>query len=170
MIRLEPVEAERVADHLDELAAVWQGITEERLRTIIPRHTGRPCFRFLVARSDDGTLAGFTYGYLGGPDQWWHDIVAKAMTEEQRQRWLPPGHFEFVELHVRADLQRRGIGGRLHDALLEGLEGPAAVLSTQVDNGAALSLYRGRGWAVVVPRLHFTPGGTAFCVMGLDLA
>ncbi len=156
-------------DYAPELTEVWGGITEERLQEILSRHSARNGFRFLAARAEDARLAGFAYGYLGGPGQWWHDIVAKAMTREQRERWLAPGHFEFVELHVRPTMQRRGIGGRLHDALLEGLESPTAVLSTQVDNRRALSLYTGRGWRVVVAELRFSPGGTRFSVLGRDL-
>src|SRR5206468_4271715 len=97
------------------------------------------------------------------------DIVAAAMREGEREYWLAPGHFELVELHVRQDFRRRGIAGRLHDALLAGLASRTAVLSTQRDNKPALALYRRRGWRVVVPRLRFSPGGELFCILGLEL-
>ena len=170
MIELERIGPDGLLDHGREISEVWTDVTEERLREILPRHAGRRGFRFLAARSSDGTLAGFAYGYLGAAGEWWHDIVADAMSEGARERWLAPGHFEFVELHVRRECRRRGVGGRLHDALLAGLASPTAVLSTQTDNGAALHLYHGRGWEVVVERLRFAPGGREFCVLGLDLA
>ena len=72
-------------------------------------------------------------------------------------------------LYIHPDRQRRGIGGTLHDAILENLDSPTALLSTQVDNERARALYRGRGWRVVVEQLRFTPGGTPFCVMARDL-
>ena len=75
------------------------------------------------------------------------------MDEAGRTRWLAPGHFEFVELAVRPDLRRRGISGRLHDALLSGLDAPTAVLSTEVENEPAIGLYLGRGWEVVIPEI-----------------
>ena len=80
-------------------------------------------------------------------------------------RWLRPGHFELVELAVRPNLRGRGIGTRLHDAVLAGLGAPA-VLSTQVDNHPALALYRNRGWETVVPEIDFPMG--RYCVMGRE--
>ena len=54
------------------------------------------------------------------------------------------------------------VGGLLHDALHGGL-------TTRTDNGAALALYRGRGWRVVVPELFFpSHPNRPFCVMGRD--
>jgi ribosomal protein S18 acetylase RimI-like enzyme len=167
-VRLEEWDPEAVLRRRREIAQVWTWTSEERVEEILPRHVGRRGFRFLAARNESGTLVGFAYGYLGAPGQWWHDLVSGAMTAEQRARWLAPGHFELVELHVRPDQRRRGVGALLHDALLEPLESPTAVLSTQVDNAPALSLYRNRGWQLVVPELDFG-SGRLFCIMGIEL-
>ncbi len=168
--------AELIASHREEVAQVWgqtMGGGREKLRervdVILPRHAGREGFRFVASRAGDGSLAGFAYGYVGAAGQWWHDIVASAMTDEQEWRWLGPGHFEFVELHVRPDQQRRGIGGRLHDALLEGLDAPTAVLSTQQENAPAIALYEGRGWEIVLPSLSFLPAEPPYLIMGKEL-
>jgi ribosomal protein S18 acetylase RimI-like enzyme len=82
--------------------------------------------------------------------------------------WARP--FELVELAVRPDLRRRGIGARLHDELLSGLDSPTAVLSTEVDNEAALGLYERRGWKLVVPEIDFGTSATPYCVLGITLA
>ena len=74
----------------------------------------RDGFKFLGAFAES-RLAGFVYGYRGGPGQWWHDRVAAALGPEGTERWLPPAHLEFTELHVRPEFRRRGIGGGLHD-------------------------------------------------------
>jgi ribosomal protein S18 acetylase RimI-like enzyme len=114
-------------------------------------------------------LAGFAYGYLGSPGEWWHDHVSAALGSELTRRWLPPGHFEFVELQVHPDFRRGGIGGRLHDALLGGVSSPTAVLSTQRDNTAAVALYEARGWEVILGEIRFDDEGPPFVVLGCDL-
>jgi ribosomal protein S18 acetylase RimI-like enzyme len=149
---------------------VFPATTDERLAEILPRHAGRRGFRFLAARDGEGRLAGFTYGYRGGPGEWWHDHVATALGPDGAARWLVPGHFELVELGVRPDLRRRGLGRRLHDELLAPLDAPTAVLSTEQDNEHALALYRGCGWQVIVDELDFGPGYPPFVVMGKALA
>jgi ribosomal protein S18 acetylase RimI-like enzyme len=154
----------------EQLVAVWPDATGERLDVIVRRHLEREGFRFFAEHDEAGRLAGLAYGYRGAAGEWWHDLVASAMDEETRARWLVPGHFELVELAVRPDLRRRGIAGRLHDALLEGLDAPTAVLSTEVDNEPALALYRSRGWQVVLPEIDFGPGFPPFLVMGKRLA
>jgi ribosomal protein S18 acetylase RimI-like enzyme len=152
-----------------ELLAVWPDAAGGRLEVIVPRHLERAGFRFVAEHDASGRLAGIAYGYRGAPGQWWHDLVSDAMDEPARTGWLRPGHFEFVELSVRGDLRRGGIGGRLHDALLSGLDAPTAVLSTEVDNEPAIGLYLGKGWEVVVPEIDFGPGFPPFLVMGRSL-
>jgi ribosomal protein S18 acetylase RimI-like enzyme len=71
---------------------------------------------------------------------------------------------------VWPDLRGRGIGARLHDELLSGLDSPTAVLSTQVDNEAALGLYERRAWEIVLSEIDFGASATAYCVLGIALA
>jgi ribosomal protein S18 acetylase RimI-like enzyme len=151
-----------------ELAEIWPDASRARVDEILPRHVARDGFRFLGAFAER-RLVGFVYGYRGGPGQWWHDRVAAALGLDGEERWLAPGHFEFTELHVRPGFRRRGVGGSLHDALLEGVDAPTAVLSTQTDNKPAIALYAGRGWHVIVPYLDFG-SGRPFLIMGRDLS
>lgn len=153
---------------LEELwLEVWPATRRDRLDEIFPRHATREGFRAVVVREGDHLL-GLAYGYLGGSGQWWYDRVAAAMTPEQRAKWLPPGHFELAELMVNPRARRRGLGAALHDAILEGPPGPTAVLSTQPDNEAALALYRGRGWEVVVDSIDLA-APVRYLVMGKQL-
>lgn len=150
-----------------DVSDIWPDASRARIDEILPRHVARAGFRFLGAFAD-GRLLGFVYGYRGGPGQWWHDRVAAALGPAGTERWLGPAHFEFTELHVRGEYRRRGIGGSLHDALLDGVDADTAVLSTQTDNEPAIALYLGRGWQVIVPYLDFG-SGRPFLIMGRDL-
>ena len=136
---------------------------------IMRRHFGRRGYQGFIA-VDGNRLAGFSYGYTGDPGQYWYDKVWAAMTPEQRAEWLEPEHFEFVELAVHPHYQRRGIGLKLHDLLLENRPEPVALLTVRADNAPALALYRKRGWMVVLDDFHFAPGGARYLVMGKPLA
>ena len=156
-----------VLAHRTEITEIWPDASRSRIDEILPRHVEREGFRFFGAFVDD-ELVGFVYGYLGAAGQWWHDRVAAALGGDGSDRWLAPGHFEFTELHVRAEFRRRGIGGKLHDTVLDGLDAPTAVLSTQTDNEPALALYRARGGRVIGPFLDFG-SGRPFLIMGKEL-
>ncbi len=84
------------------------------------------------------------------------------------ETWLIDS-FEFAELAVLPELQGRGIGGRLHHALLDGLANRTAVLSTIEQETAALQLYRKRGWIELVRNLAFPGVAELYRVMGIDL-
>lgn len=92
------------------------------------------------------------------------------MDEETRSSWLDPPHFEVVELHVRPEDQRGGVGSELLEALLDRLPHRQALLSTQIDNAKARPFYEKHGWQVVVERMSFGPGYAPFCVYGKRLA
>ncbi len=143
--------------------------TDEWARDWLPRHAERDSFRFFAALDDDGAVAAFAYGYTGGRGQWWTDRVESAMDLEARRCWLDPPHYEVVELHVRPESQRNGLGSRLLDALLDGIPHTQALLSTQVDNAKARPFYEKHGWQVVVPEMSFGPGYAPFCVYGRRL-
>jgi ribosomal protein S18 acetylase RimI-like enzyme len=166
-VEIRTVAARDVFQVRHELAEIWPDASRARIDDILPRHSARAGFRFLGAFAGE-RLVGFVYGYRGATGQWWHDRVAAALGRRGEERWLPDGHFEFTELHVRAEYRRRGIGGALHDTILDGISAPTAVLSTQTDNAPAIALYSGRGWVVIVPQLDFG-SGRPFLIMGKDL-
>jgi ribosomal protein S18 acetylase RimI-like enzyme len=161
----------RARSEIEELwRRVFPGTPAERFDEILPRHVERRGFRFLAARTEDGALAGFAYGYQGGSGEWWHDRVSAAMTPDQRRQWLGPGHFEFVELQVAPEFEGQGIGGRLHDALLADAGGSTSVLSTQSSNERALGFYARRGWQTLIDDIRFGEGYPPFVVLGKRLA
>lgn len=176
-VDIEAVSAERLLGQLFDptvkiwLAAMQRAPDHPRAQTwgeILERHTARNGFRCRVA-FERGTPLGFSYGYTGAPGQWWTDLVAAALEEAARERWIG-GHFELVELHVHPNAQGRGIGGRLHDAILEDLPHRTALLSTQRGPTAAYALYRKRGWETLVEHFSFPQENVEYRIMGLELA
>ena len=111
----------------------------------LPVHAGRAEFAFLVAR-EHGAIVGFSYGYAGDYGQWWTDRVAAVLDEAQRAAWLDPPHFEVVELHVRPDRQRQGLGTALLEALLRGQPHDRAVLTAREASAQARAFYATNGW------------------------
>lgn len=112
----------------------------------LPRHAQRVGFRLVLARTATGLVVGFAYGYTGGPGQWWTERIKERIPAELAAMWLD-GHFEFVELGVAPEAQRYGIGGALHDTLLDGLPHDRALLTTWMDDTLpARRLYRRKGW------------------------
>jgi GNAT superfamily N-acetyltransferase len=134
---------------------------------MLPRHTQRDGFRFVVALESD-RVVGFAYGYTGERGQWWTDTVAKAMPADVAEKWLG-GHFEFVEIAVLPEFQGRGIGTALHDALLEVLPHSKAVLSTLQADTPAMRLYLRKGWQVLLDNFHFPGSNRSSLILGLSI-
>ena len=174
MVKIVEVSRDEIAGRLPEVLDIYalvhglnaQSIAERE--EIMRRHFKRRGYRGFIA-VDEERLVGFAYGYTGDPGQYWYDKVWAAMTPEQRKAWMELEHFEFVELAVHPEYQRRGIGGRLHDLLLKGRPESIALLTVRADNSPALSLYRKRGWVVVLNDFRFVPDGPRYFVMGKRL-
>jgi ribosomal protein S18 acetylase RimI-like enzyme len=132
-------------------------------------HAQRAGFRGLIARDlASATIVGFAYGYSCLPGQWWHDTIASALPTELSEQWLTDS-FELVELAVRPSAHGRGIGGRLHDQLLQGLPQATALLSVVQAATPAMHLYRQRGWVTLLSDFFYPGSNKASSVMGLDL-
>jgi ribosomal protein S18 acetylase RimI-like enzyme len=133
------------------------------------QHVLRDGFRLVCAREEGADrLLGIAYGYNPRPGQWWYEQVAGAMLPEMIARWLADG-FQLAELAVRPDAQGQGIGGRLHDALLDGLPHRTGVLSTIAGETLAAGLYRRRGWIPLVDPIRFAGVPRPYRILGLDL-
>ncbi|HYY44291.1 MAG TPA: GNAT family N-acetyltransferase [Actinomycetota bacterium] len=179
-IRFEAPSYEKLAEEIDDVLKVYldafaappYGDAERhtrRMRDTLPHHAERPGWKTCIARDDDsGRIIGFTYGQSGVAGTWWYDNVARAAGKARTRRWLE-GCFELTELAVAPEYQGKGVGGRLHDMLLEGLPHRTAVLSTLAAETPALALYRKRGWQVVVDSMVFPNGTRPFSILGLDL-
>jgi ribosomal protein S18 acetylase RimI-like enzyme len=129
------------------------------------RHADYPGYRGVVA-VDEGSVAGYAYGYSSLPGQYYHDRLRGALDEESAERWLADC-FEFVELGVLPYARRRGVGSRLHDAVFAGVDHATSVLTTGTDNAPARRLYEAKGWEPI--REPFDGGDVPLAILGRDL-
>lgn len=134
-------------------------------RASLARQVRKPGFRAATARSSDGRLVGFAYGWEGGPGDWWWDIAASAVNGDVRRRWFADC-FVIAELAVLSDARHQGIGGTLLDTLLAATERASAVLSTLADADAALAFYATRGWRRLVTDLRFPGSDARWVILG----
>lgn len=127
-------------------------------------HAEYPGYRGVVA-VEEGAVVGYAYGYTTEPGQYYHEALRAVLPRSTYGRWLADC-FELVELGVVSEARGRGLGGRLHDALLRGLPHATSVLTTGVDNEPARTLYESRGWEALFE--PFDPeGGEPMVVYGL---
>ncbi len=133
----------------------------------IRQHSHYDDFRGVAAVAA-GHVVGFVYGYTNAPGQWWYDQIVQHAPRLSIKLNLADS-FAFTELAVAAPWRRRGVGRRLHDAVLHGLPHHYAVLSTQTDNEAALALYRHLEWDVLIPSMRFDGSAPDFAILGKAL-
>lgn len=184
-IDVEPLGAADLPAHMHEVHMAYraafaappygEGAAElTRFAQTLPRHVDRDGFRLVVAReATTRQIVGFAYGYTGRPGQWWYDTVAAALGDARAREWMSDC-FEFVEMALLPVMQGYGIGGRLHDALLDGQRQRTAILSTYRADTNAMMLYRKRGWEPLLEDFVYPSDSPTedkpFVIMGKRLA
>jgi GNAT superfamily N-acetyltransferase len=117
-------------------------------------------------------LIGFAYGFHGESGQWWHDLVRAALANHHGRRaardWMSDS-FEIAEIHVHPDHQGRGTGHALLLRLTQGRPERTAVLSTMDADTSARRLYRGVGFADLLPGFIFPGAPQPYTIMGATL-
>jgi len=130
----------------------------------------RDGFRFATSRDDEGRLTGLALAVLARPGDWWRDQAAAALAGRDVRRWLGDLCLEVVHVAVPPALQRRGIGKRLHDALISGRPAPTGVLSCHPEARPAQQLYLHRGWTLLTEEFRTGgPGQLGYWLMARDL-
>ena len=140
----------------DEAAECYRRIWGRDGRAAFREHAEYPGYRGVVA-VEEGSAVGYAYGYTTEPGQYYHEALRAVLPRSTYGRWLADC-FELVELGVVPAARGRGLGGRLHDVLLDGLPHATSVLTTGVDNHPARALYEGRGWQALFE--PFDPEGS----------
>ncbi len=138
-----------------------QEIMKERIR----KHACYPGFKAIKALDESGKIVGMAYGYTSMPGQFYRSKIERFLDEGEKKKWLDDC-FEFVELAVDPAFQRMKIGSKLHDALLKESRHAVSLLTTQVDNHAAKSLYESRGWEVIKSAIRPMETAPSLTLMG----
>jgi GNAT superfamily N-acetyltransferase len=169
-MNIEVLDAAAARGLADEISAAYQaafgaapnseGEHEfERQRSTYRALLERPGFRLATARRD-GSLAGFAYGVFLLPDtQWWDGMLEPLpgeMTAETGSRT-----FALIDLGVRPELRRQGLGRALHDAVLGETSAVRATLAVEPRLETNQRLYRSWGW-VRAGRMTGAAGGIAY--------
>lgn len=173
MIRVAVLDAEQFRALVPRAAEIYGAAMARppelvvQRREIMRSHVLRQDFVAVCAFDDPaaGMLVGFGYGYRGRAGEWWHDVVAHALSREARRRWLTDA-FELAELHVEPAYQGRGIGRRILETLLAEVRVPTVVLSTHDRQSPARALYRSLGFTDLLTGFVFPGSNEVYAVMG----
>lgn len=160
--------------HIYGSAMGYPPATARQRRTLWLDHVRRPGWRAVGWLDPGDALIGIAYGYAGDVGQWWFEEVRRGLrgAGPAAQSWLWD-YFELTELHVRPDVQGRGLGEGLLRALLHGTGRSRVLLSTpeygSQPPGRAWQLYRRTGFQDVLRHHRFTGDSRPFAVLGRDL-
>jgi len=139
----------------------------EMFRRHIPAYSRRKGFAAVFAEGD-GQIVGFALGARLTSAAWWWKDVASRLSGSEVETWLADC-YELIEIAVRPQVQGKGIGAGLHDRLFENVTTKTALLSTHPKADRALSLYRNRGWKVLIEDFLYSPVASSRLIMGLEL-
>ncbi|WP_329084984.1 GNAT family N-acetyltransferase [Streptosporangium sp. NBC_01469] len=117
----------------------------------------------LVSARDGSELVGFSFGLAFGVDRWWAGEAAPAPAE-----LAGSPRFAVIELDVREDYRRRGIGRQLLETLLAQQDAPYATLLADPD-APAHAMYQRWGWRLV-GAVRAAPDARASDALVLDLS
>lgn len=93
-----------------------------------------------MAQDDKSEVVGFSYGYTSLPGQYYNGLLEKEFSSTEQTKWLTDC-FELVKLAVHPSYRKQGLGKMLITELLEGVGNKTALLTIQVNNNSARSLY-----------------------------
>ena len=99
----------------------------------------------LVAAEATGELVGFAYGVALGPDTLWWSGMTEPLPDDLTVEWNRRT-FAVIDLAVREDYRKRGIGRALLDTLLGNRPEERATLTVQPIATDTKQFYAHLGW------------------------
>jgi GNAT superfamily N-acetyltransferase len=122
----------------------WREDESELHRQRLLRLLDDPTFGIAVAQASD-ELVGFAYGFGVSPDTTRWSGLVEPVEPELTAEW-PGRTFLLFDYAVRASWRGRGIGRRLHDALLGSRSEERATLTVQPTASDTKGIYEHWGW------------------------
>jgi len=168
MMKLIELASYEQIEQVSELYRVIWNSKDNSIKSRMIKHKSYKRFKGFVILSDENKVLGFSYGYSSLPGQFYHELLAKEFKKDEYQYWLQDC-FEFVELAVHPSYRKKGLGTLLIEKLLEDLDNKTAILTTQMDNKSARSLYDSLHWKVL--KAPFYPSNTKhpYVIMGKEI-
>jgi len=153
--------ADAHADHPDVAEA---SLSPEALRQQLTTHTRHQGFALVLAFAA-GDPVGFVYGFGCEPAYWFGPELLPDLPEAVRTTENLVG---LCELAVRPGWQGRGIGSRLHQALVDALAPRYISLLAMPGNADSQRLYRRLGYTYASPYRN-APDGAVFDLLLLEV-
>lgn len=129
----------------------------------IPEMAGYAGLACVIAETDD-QVVGFAIGHDTAARQQWLRNVMTAVRGSPVRRWLPEAWY-LADIAVLPEQQGRGIGQRVHAALMDLTADRQRILVTYNGDHPAKRFYRRLGWIEVVPDLEYRPGAPLSSLM-----
>ncbi|MEH7383771.1 GNAT family N-acetyltransferase [Bacillus sp. JJ1533] len=168
MVKVLELASKEVLQQVSELyKEVWNS-EDNTIKERILKHSSYKGFRGFVILSKEDKVIGFSYGYTSLPGQFYHELLAKEFNSEEYHNWLQDC-FEFVELAVHPSYRKQGLGKMLITKLLEDVDNKTTILTTQIDNYSARSLYESLHWKVLKEPFYPSNSKQPYVILGKEL-
>jgi ribosomal protein S18 acetylase RimI-like enzyme len=122
----------------------WNEDEPAEHRRRLERLRNDPTFGITTAHMDD-ELVGFAYGVALKPDTKWWDGAIEPLPEELTTEWAGRS-FAVIDLAVREDQRRKGVGRELLHVLLGSRSEERATLAVQPEAAETQIFYQHLGW------------------------
>jgi ribosomal protein S18 acetylase RimI-like enzyme len=147
---------EAAFDKSDQQATIYRDVD-------IPEMARYPGLACVVATTDDHAV-GFAVGHdtVARPE-WLRNVMAATQGPPVHD-WLSDAWY-LSDIATLPELQRRGIGRRMHDALMDLTVDRRRMLVTYHGDHPAKRFYRRLGWVELVPDLEYVSGAPLTSLM-----
>ncbi len=168
MVKVLELASNEVIQQVSELYnEVWNS-EDNTIKERILKHRSYTGFKGFVILSKEDKVIGFSYGYTSLSGQFYHGLLSKEFNSEEYHNWLQDC-FEFVELAVHPSYRKQGLGKMLITKLLDDVDNKTTILTTQIDNYSARSLYESLHWEVLKEPFYPSNSKQPYVIMGKEL-